>query len=305
MTETRSQQQHGKKGERQAAPPADEPENKTNLPANASAGTDVMVYDFGDDAGAGMENVRKEERRIPFVVILDPKSPQCKPVSAGGVPNAKGGSFYNTATGEVYDGEKGFDFIPVYRDENFPEFIPREPDGSGGGFVGIRAKEDPLIDQLREKQGKFGKLKTADNTELVQTFYLYGLILSPDDGTPSPAMLGFKSTQIKKYQGLITRQDAIQYPGKEGKMTKPPLWSHVWHVSSRYETNKGANSWYGYVIRLREEPSVKSLLKMTDPLYKLGKALFASIASGEKRADYEGAAKTSQQSSQGDEEIPM
>lgn len=295
---------HGKEKEPEAPP--DDTAKGENLPATTGGTTDVTVFDFGDDVGAGMENVRRDERKIPFLTILDPKSPQCKPVSAGGVPGAKGGAFFNTATGEVYDGEKGIDFVPVYRDENYVEFIPKEPDGSGGGFVSIKSPTDPLVFQLQAKQGKFGKLVTSDKTELVQTYYLYGLLLNPDDGTPSPVMVAFKSTQIKKYQGFITRQDSIQYPSrdKDGKpvMVKPPLWSHVWHISTRYE-QKGTFSWYGYVLRLRKEPSRESLIPRTDPLYQTGKTLYEAITSGSKTGDYAEAATKGPQSP--DEEIPM
>ena len=264
--------------------------------------TDVTVYDFGDDAGKGMEDVTSEERKIPFLNILDPKSKQCKPKSAGGL-GAKGGDLYNTATGEIYSGETGVDFIPVYRDHNYPEFIPREPDGSGGGFVGIRAANDPLVIELRHKQGKFGRLKTAEATELTETYYLFGLVItgdSPANQQVMPMMVAFKSTQIGKYQAFINRQDAITYPTAAGPV-KPPMWAHMWHLGTRYEEKKDFN-WYGWVFGPKKEPIRESLISTKDPLYQQAKALFEAIRAGNKKADYAAQAPADTGAA---EEIPM
>lgn len=272
-------------------------------------GTDVQVYDFGDDAGAGMENVTRDEYKIPFLSILDPKSPQCKPKSAGGL-GLKAGDIYNTATGEAYNGEAGFDFIPVSRDENYPEFISRKEDGSGGGFVGIRAPDDALVLKLRAEQGKFGRLKVPPQSggewipgvdhELAQTYYLYGILIVPDTQQPMPVLIGFKSTQIDKYKGLITRQNNITYPTPKG-IVRPPLWAHFWHFATKYE-EKNQRSWYGWVIGLKAEPSSKALLKMSDPLYQMAKDLYAAIKGGQRAADY---AAQNQTAAATEEEIPM
>lgn len=277
----------------------------------APAGNQLpAVYDYGDDAGAGMEDVRREEYKIPFIAILDPKSPQCKPTAAGGM-GGKPGDLYNSATGEMYDGARGIRFIPVKRDENYPEFVSRKEDGTGGGFVGIRAADDELVLRLRGEQGKFGRLRVPPQNggewvpgtdhELTQTYYLYGLLIPEEGATPTPVLIGFKSTQISKYQGFITRQQSIQYPTAKG-MVKPPLWAHVWMFSTRYE-EKNNRSWYGWVIRLLKEPSREALLRVDDPLYVMAKDFYTSITSGAKQADFAAAAQA-QTAAEG-EEIPM
>lgn len=284
--------------------PDDEKKHELETQPEAKTGTDLMVYDFGEDAGAGQDNVSADERRIPFLTILDPKSPQCKPVSAGGIAGAKGGSFFNTSSGEVFDGEKGLDAIFVDRTENYVEWYPKEEDGSGGGFVGIRAPDDELVLKLKATQGKFGKLKTDFNppTELIQTFYLYGFIFRPDDAThqePIPVIFGFKSTQIKKYQGFIDRTKSIRYQGPKG-LVEPPIWAHMWHVSTKYE-EKNSFSWYGWVINSWKATTKESFIKMSDPLYQLAKEFYTSIRSGRKAADFASQAKTDTV----EEEIPM
>lgn len=278
-------------------------------------GTELTIYDFGDDAGAGMEDISKEERRIPFLGILQAGSPQCKPKNVGG-PGLKPGDLYNSATGEAYDGEKGIDFIPVSRDHNFPEFIPRDEKGGGGGFVGIRSADDPTVAKLRAEQGKFGKLKTNNDdgevTELVETYYIYGLVCPEGvdlksevlPGTVMPVVVGFKSTQIGKYQTFINRQDAISYQTQKNGATvnvKPPMWSHVWRLGTRYEEKK-LGAFHGYTLSLREEPALKSFLRISHPLYQRAKAFYETVKSGKQKADF---AAQATDSTDKDTEIPM
>lgn len=275
-------------------------ENKEgSLPAQQqqpAAGQEVAVYDPGQDAGAGLENVTSDEYAIPFVKILDPKSPQCKPPSAGGLPGAKGGTIINLSTNEIFDGPAGIDFIPVHRDHHFVEWIKKNEDGSGGGFVGVRPPDDALMLRLQTEQGKFGKLQTPEGHELADTYYIYGLIVQEGQGIP--ALIAFASTQIKKYKNFMTRVMGIQYAGPNGQVT-PPMWAHLWHFSTVYES-KGQNSWYGWRLALKEEPPIKARLKTTDPLYLQGRELYNSIKAGKVTVKHE-----ERQPGEDADEIPM
>jgi hypothetical protein len=249
-----------------------------------TTGSEVAVIDYGEDSGAGMENLSRKEISVPFYRVLDPKSPQCKPTKVGGL-GLKAGDIYNTATGEHYDGEEGIYFVPFYRDHNYPEFIPRNDDGSGGGFVGIRAPDDELVLRLTAEQGEFKKLKTAEGTELAETYYLY--ILHITENGPIPAVVAFASTQIKKYRNsFIGRQRTIQYQGPTG-IVKPPIYAHIWHLSTVYETKKGTElNWFGWVVKLKEEPSIKCRLSLQDPLYQMAKEMHNAVKGGDAKADF-------------------
>jgi len=254
--------------------------------------TDLAVVDFGDDDGAGMEDVRREEYSIPFLYVLDAKSPACAPPTAGGTAGAVAGKLLNTATNELYDGALGAQFIPCMRDSNFGEWIPRNEDGSGGGFVGTRATNDPLVIELRAKHGSFGKLPTDNGTELVETFYLYGLIVNAD-GLGSPVLVPFKSTSISAYKNFVTRHMAIRYKKADGSLVAPPLWAHRWRIGTHYRPAKkaGQAGWYVPKLWLDEEPPVKSLVKRSDPLYEQAKALYTAIRAGSVAVNYEAASK--------------
>lgn len=252
-----------------------------NLPATlgAQGSTDVTVYDPGQYAGAGMENISKDEYSIPFLYVLDPKSPQCQPPNAGGVPGAKGGMLYNTATNELFDGEGGTIFLPVHRDHSYVERL-KKLDGSPGDFVGLRSPDDPLVLELRKKFGQFGKLLTSEDHYLIETYYLYGLTVT--DGVGSPVLTPFKSTGIPAYKNFMTRVMNIQYVTAGGAMVRPPMWAHRWKLGTQYKPAKesGQSGWYVPRLWLEEEPPIKSRLKLTDPLYIQAREFYENIKAG-------------------------
>lgn len=268
--------------------------------ATRAASDVAVVEDFGADAGKGMENLDAGEYRIPFLRILDPKSPQCAPARAGGM-GAKPGSLFNIATGELYDGEEGIEFIPCHRDHNFVEWKKRGQDGSGGGFVSIHDLDDPEVLRLRAEQGRFKKLQLRgaddEDHEIAESFYLYGMLIDPY-GSLSRVILGFTGMQCKKYTAFVNRYDSIKYTvglDEAGRpvMRKPPLWAHRWLIKTQYE-KRGEQSWYGWVIELaardkdgkEDRNSLRSLVPMSDSVYRAGAEFYELINTGRAEAEY-------------------
>lgn len=280
-----------------------------------ATGTDLMVVDFGADAGKGFENLKADEFAVPFMVMIQAGSPQVKPGNAKFIKGAQQGMFLKTSTGETFEAfepSDGVPFIPVVRDHYYAEFTPED---KGSGFIGIKSADDPEVLSLREKQGKFGILKTARETELVEYYALYGLFpINP--GYIFRGIIRFKSTEIKKYQGFMETANGIRYPdGKGGFMIDaPPLWAHKWILTTKPEKKKEYD-WIGmrltlangatgrfpdpqkkgeadadYRARLASNPGPRpALIRPNDPLYIMAKEFSASIASGRVKADYEGA----------------
>ncbi len=215
-----------------------------------TTGTALEVIDFGDDAGKGLEHFGAHEYAIPFVRIIQSNSPQVDDTTPKFIAGAKAGMFLKTSTAEIFDGEKGIGFVPCAKDEQYVEYTPRD---AGGGFVGIRKPDDPLVLKLLSKQGRFGRLKTDNNTEMTQTFNLYGLFIVPgDDGAPDyvfRAIIAFASTQIKKYQSFVEIINGIQYPKAGGGFAKPAVYSHRWQLTTQPEQNK-KGKFRGIVIKL-------------------------------------------------------
>lgn len=270
------------------APPVPVPGSSQGETPPQAASSALVAYDFGDEAGGGMENIDRDEIRIPFLIVLQTNSPQCKPVEAGGIPNAVAGMIYNTSSGALYAGKNGIPFVPAKRDYNFIEYVPRD---AGGGLVTIYDKHDPNVEALRAKQGKFGKLKTANGNEIVQTMYIYGMF-APEQGSAFPAIIPFKSTQIGKYQRFVDRMNNEKYQQPDGSMKPAALWMHRWRLTTNYEKNK-KGEFYGWGLRLdtlrpdgSEENIRNCILKASDPLRQAAKAFNTSIDSGAAKADY-------------------
>ena len=68
---------------------------------------------FEADAGQGL-NMTQEDLALPFLKVLGQLSPECNKRDAKHVEGAEPGMIINTVTGEVYDGVKGIDVVPVH-----------------------------------------------------------------------------------------------------------------------------------------------------------------------------------------------
>lgn len=274
-------------------------------------GNALATVDFGEDAGQGLEGVTAAELRIPFIIQLQPLSPQVKPVTAGGMPGAKPGMLLNAGTGELYDiNEVPLTFLPVYRDHKFLEFTPRN---LGGGFVAMYEPDDALVVKLRGEQSKFGRLvhnntkgrnekgELLDGTEIIESFSLFG-IFDPFGTTPFRGVVPFKSTQIKKYQNFMGRVTGLKYNNAQGVPVTPPMWAHAWDLKAGFESNK-QGEFYGLNLSLHgkkpdgtEDAAIKSLVARSEPIYQEAKAFYEMLR--------EGVAKADMQTATADQEVP-
>lgn len=278
-------------------------------------GRELQSFEFGEDEGKGLDNVTAEEYRLPFFRVLDPKSPQVAPVERNGMmrtdnQKAVAGDILVTQRKEVWRGDKkGFVWLPVYRHEDFIEWIPKEvknPDGTTsvgpGGFVGIHEPSARLVGELRKAQGRFGKLKMDNGNELVQTYTVYGLAFPWVVGTeydfdfdnPVPGMIAYASTQISKYNSMVGKYMNMKYPNGQGVMKLPPLWAHRWHSGTQMDPpNKAGQTWYGWVLGLQRSDDGKEELDKTmavnkpgSPLYLAGKTMYEMIIDQVYKVDY-------------------
>lgn len=278
----------------------------TDVAVRSTGSAVAVAEDWGDDAGKGMENIGNDERKIPFVRVLQSNSPQCvDDGNAKFMPNAKPGMFINTSSGQLFS---RLGMIPCARDHKFVEYVPRD---LGSGFVAIYEPNAELVLMLRAQQGKFGKLgrgivrdakgTITAGTEIVEGFQLYAIFFDPDNPeTTFRGVFSFQSTQIGKYQTFIDRYDSIKYRTSlddGAPLKKPPMWAHKWLLTTANEKNK-KGAYKGVVVGLlakrpdgSDDEPIKSLVRMSDPLYAEGRAFNAFVESGKGAADYEGDAK--------------
>lgn len=232
-------------------------------------GGELTVYDE-TLAGAGFEGSSREDYAVPFLRILQSNSPQ---VVDKTVPDAQPGLIFNNVTQELF---KEVTFIPCSRDHNYVEYIPRE---AGGGFVGIRPADDPLVVDLIKRHGGFTKLPTAEGHELVQTFYIFGLNVR-EDGNVEQDVVSFSSTQIKKYKNWMTTASTLMHKRANNTMMRLPLFAHKWTLTTVPEKNKKGSFW-GWRITLGER------LAPNDPLFQLARGFHEVVKSGAVKAAHD------------------
>jgi hypothetical protein len=243
-------------------------------------------FDYGQDAGAGFENIDKSELSIPFLNLLQPLSAAVEEQQPEG---AKAGMILNTAKQELISGDVGVNIIPVHRDHKIVEWIPRS---AGGGFVAAHEPDSEIVVDTKaanggllvtkEADGSFSNAKTADGNELIETFYLYVLVLDETGTQPEGfAIISFTSTNIKYYRNFVTAMHTI----KGAKNI--PIFAHRATLKTlKQKNNKG--TFYNFSFKPLRESYVESLINPQEEAYLIqeAKELRDMVISGAAQADH-------------------
>ncbi len=257
----------------------------------------VNHLDYGEESGAGLENLDASEMLVPFVRMLQALSPACVEGSPAYDAALRPGMIIHTATGEAFPKELGIGFIPCARDAAYTEWVPINPaagTGGGGGFRGTWAHDDPRIAPMIKAQGAFKKLVTSEGTELVETRTFYGLVIprAPDGSWQNElatnGVISFSSTQLKKYKMIVTRlQGLLQGRMRviDGRKVYPPMWSWRWNLGTQPEKNK-QGSYYGWRLTLAEDTGLASMIFPRDELFQMASSLYHLVKGGLARADF-------------------
>lgn len=247
---------------------------KVDPNANALA----PVIDYGDDFGAGVDDIGREEAGIPFLKILQAQSPEVIGPN-GKIAGAVAGMLLNTGTEELLDSVV---VVPAIRQHVFVEWRPR---GEGGGIVAMHAPGSEIVAAAKEASTKFGEYKTEAGNDLVETFYVYAVVM--DNDTPSGfVVIPFSSTSIKHYKKkFVNRVRYCLVDDGNGRKRNPPMFAHRVRIGSAQETNdKG--TWFGYVLEFAVDNNVQQSLMTPDHAgYIAGKELKAMVDGGEAKAD--------------------
>lgn len=239
-------------------------------------------FDYGEDSGGGFENKTGSDLSIPFMNLLQSNSPEVQKSKDGKI---RIGMIKNSVTGELFDSEEGFLFLPVHDDSAFVEWVPRH---RGGGYVDVH---DPASAEVQDaikrnggripKKGPDGKkipLTHGDN-ELVETYYLYGLLLEEDgETTRGFAVIPFTSTKIKVYRDFITSMMLVR--------GQPPMWAYRVRITSDIQENE-SGTFANYVINPMTPGNwMACLIDPSSDLFREAKDFRKMVTSGMARADF-------------------
>ena len=261
----------------------------------------VPAIDYGTDAGAGLNDVGRDEAGIPFLKLLQAQSPEVIGPK-GQIDGAAAGLFLNTGSGEL---SESVTIVPAIRQHVFVEWRAK---GEGGGVKELHQPGTEMVnaaiaenaraiaagENSKKKPGKmkYGEFYTPDGNELAETFYVFAVVL--DDDVPTGwVVVPFTSTGIKVYKKkFINRMRYCMVDDGQGAKRNPPMFAHRVTLSTAQESNDDG-TWSNFVITFAiENNAIKSLMKPDHLGYQAGKELAAMIGTGEAKADLGKAATT-------------
>ena len=235
-----------------------------NLPAK---------IDFISDAGAGLENIDKDDLALPFLKLLQSGSDETKKKHANHVEGAEAGMFYNTVTKKLYSGEKGIEVIPCFYKLTFPEWAPFERKEGRP----VHPDRGPEI-LAKTKKNEKGKDVLENGNEIIKTANHFVII---NGDKPEKALMAMKSTQLKVSRGWNSlMQDQFESDPKTKKNVPAPMFSRIYKLNS--VENSGSFTWHGYRVSLLRKVDNASIYQMAREFHS---SLKKSNAAVEKKEE--------------------
>lgn len=235
----------------------------------------AAAADYESYAGAGFENQTSDDYAIPFIQILQALSPQLQDND-----DLRQGMIVNTVTGESFDGKKGVAFVPATTQHVYVEWKPER-----GGFVAQHQPNSELVRHCIAHQ-EFGTYTTPEGNDLIETFYVYGVVLPPD-GSASEAVVAFSSTKIKKYKGWMTKAKTIQIQLPDGRRFPAPLFAHRYRLKTVSEKNAKGPYFNWDLIQFDGANAMEARLPPSDPIFQMAVNVKEMIEQGTARAAVE------------------
>lgn len=203
--------------------------------------------DWSQYGATGFENVTSDDLGLPFLVILQSKSPEVDESSAEyetyKIVGAKAGTIINSLSKDILWNPRSemppVQFVPAYYRKLFVEWTPRN---RGGGIV--RSHSDPSILMETTRNDKNQDVLRNGNL-IVTTGYFFGMYLTPEG--PVKCVIGMSSTQLKKSKLWLNMATSLKVAGPGGSRITPPLFSCKYNLTSIPESNE-KGSWMGWKI---------------------------------------------------------
>ncbi len=249
---------------------------------------DAMLARLEEDELLGSEEMTQEDIALPFLVILQPLSPQVQEGEAKYIEGAKAGMLYNTVTQELFDVRDGvgqpIDVVVSLFRPTFIEWVPRT---SGGGFVaqytraeGTRLSKECSMDAINRPTIR------PNGNQLIDTNEYFLLQLKPD-GEHIPAMIAMSSasmTPSKKWNARIKLfTSLLELPDKSKVRKKIPQVYQIWPLSTFLDSNDKGTWWNWKVGDGRtyiQDPELK------ESLYVEARQFHDAITAGDVKIDH-------------------
>lgn len=239
---------------------------KTALAEKTQGTALAIAAAFEEDASSSFAGMNQDDFALPFLRLLTNTSPE-----VGEVEGALPGMIYNSVTGQLFDGKKGITVVPCAYVRQYIEWAPR---GSGSGApIHIYPATSDILSRTHREPGE--NKDYLDNGNYIENTANHYVMVIDADGTPSPALIVMKSTQLKKSRKWNSMMQSVKIQGSNGLFT-PPMYSQSYRLTTVPESNdKG--KWFGWEVErigTLEDQSV----------YATCKAFSQSVSSGAVKA---------------------
>lgn len=243
-------------------------------------------FDYGEMSREGFEDTKITDLSIPFINILQPMSPE---ITEDLIPGVKIGDMLNSVTKEIVS--QPIYVVPIEMEHLWVEWVPRN---KGGGLVDRHDPNSEIVNEAIRKNGNSrippkgddGKripFKSPKGNDLIETHYVYCLLLNEDDKIEGFCVLSFTSTKIKVFKDWKTSMFMIK--------GAPPIYAIKAKVETKKEKSDGG-TYFNYQISAKEGAWSASLIPpVGDGLAILEEArrMRDMIRQGLARADLSGA----------------
>ena len=199
----------------------------------------VAINMFEADANQGTDNMSQDDLALPFLKVLGQLSPEINKVHAKYKEGAEPGMILNTVSGQLYDGSKGIDVLPVHYKRQLVEWQDRG--SSTGAPVAIHGAESDIMSKTTRDKSYKDRLPNGNYIENTANHFVIML-----GSNPTSALISMKATQLKVSRKWNSMMMGIKLQGKNGLFT-PPTYSHIYKLKTVQMSNdKG--TWFGWDV---------------------------------------------------------
>lgn len=272
---------------RDAAPAPKQQDSKEVAKATQGQVPDYLREQMKADAGKGVSE-SKDDSLVPLIVVLQGQSPQVMKPKAEYIPGAEAGDLWvRNGNPPIVKNEQGGLLVqPCYFYKTVGEWIPRNPDGSGGGFIAthewVEGWEKSMgLKEVEDDKGGKRWMDQDEEHEFIEARN-HVVIIYPEGGNLAPYLIPFSGSGHS-----VSREWTFMMKNKTTDGKRDPSFAHLYRLKTIMRT-KGNMNWY--VIKPEEGNKDGTSAWATLEQYNAGKELHEAFASGAKKADMAGAA---------------
>jgi len=250
---------------------------KTTAAAAAPvAAKPTNVIDWGTYQGeSGFENVQQSDLGIPFLSIIQSKSPQFdkthKDYPTKKIEGVEVGDIINSVSNKIIAkvDKELIVVVPATFEKTYNEYKQGR-----GGLVRIH-RNPSVLDDVTGQTEKNESILSNGNI-LAETSNFYVLLLTEGE-EPLPAIISMASTQLKNGRKWLNIMTGIRVGPNR---VQPPAFSHSYKLSTVIE-RKDNNAWYGWNIQVNDINNDVDLVDAAKAIAKrVANATHAALAGG-------------------------